>query len=170
MGLAQPLVTVRLGQGQNTLNEQVSLLVTHWPRLHTLQPRAVAVLTMLLRPHRDEVTVKLALQGLEPPTSSDPTVRTSLPIKSSNTTTLVNGTVPQLVTIPLKVMVGLPLLQHKTTRLVLQCLVTWMQGAVQTVQVALFVAQTVFGASGAVSVPHATTVSVNGPHRFPVGL
>src|SRR6266581_4242679 len=73
MGLAQPLVTVRLGQGQNTLNEQVSLLVTHWPRLHTLQP-------------------------------------------------------------------------------------------------ALFVAQTVFGASGAVSVPHATTVSVNGPHRFPVGL
>jgi len=141
MGLAQPLVTVRLGQGQNTLNEQLALFVTHWLVLHTLQPRAVAVLTMLLRPHRDEVTVKSALQGLEPPTSSDGTVRTAaVPIKSSKTCTLDKGTLPQLVTIPLKVIVGLPLLQHKTTRLVLQCLVTAMQGAVHTVQTALFVA------------------------------
>src|SRR5690349_4906073 len=86
----------------------------------------------------------------------------------SRTTTLVSGTFPQLVTMPLKLIVS-------PTQLVggPQVFVTPMQGAVQTVQVAEFVAETVFGinpVAALVSVPDATTVSTNGPHRLTVGV
>jgi hypothetical protein len=49
------------------------------------------------------------------------------------------------------------------------CFETVMPGIAQTVQVAEFVAHTDAGIS-ALSVPHAVTVSLNGPHKFALGV
>src|SRR6266550_989213 len=116
---------LRLGDGHTTLKLQVARSVTVWARLQGFAPIAVTVLTMLLRPHNDGLTVKFALQGAVAPIASEPSVKTVEP----------------LLTIPLKP-IDPGLLLHRKTRFVLQILVTAMQGVVQTVQVALLVAQT----------------------------
>jgi hypothetical protein len=77
--------------------------------------------------------------------------------------TLVKGMFPELLTLPLNVSN-----EPGSTSPVGQTLVTAIAGLLQMVQLALLVAQTVFG-TGAVSVPHATIVSTNGPHRLTTG-
>src|SRR5438045_5577295 len=84
----------------------------------------------------------------------------------SNTVTFVSGTLPQFVTIPLKLTVP----PTAFTVGGVQFLVTAMHGFTHTVQTAVFVAETVFETNPCAalkSVPEATTVFVNGPQRFP---
>src|SRR6266581_9151236 len=107
VGLAQTLLTLRLGEGQNTLNEQVALALTFRPRQSV--PVAVAVLTMLLWPHKALVIVSVVLQGIVPPGAKVAPVRTGLLLAlSSVTVTFVNVMLPQLLTMPLKVIGELP--------------------------------------------------------------
>src|SRR6266404_1107763 len=150
---------LRLGDGHTTLKLQVARSVTVWDRLQGFAPVAVTVLTMLLLPHSDGLTVKFALQGAVAPIASEPRLRTVEPVRSSVRTTFVRGTVPQLLTIPLKP-IDPGLLLHRKTRFVLQILVTAMQGVVHTWQVAVFVAENV----GLPKTPEATpeTIMVSG--------
>src|SRR5689334_12005563 len=129
MGLAHAFVTVRLGVPlpQNTLKLQVARLVAVEVGIKASAPVAVTVLTMLLRPQRAAVTVKLALQGAVAPTANVPKARTVLPVKSSLRRTLVRVTLPLLLTMPLKP-IDAALLLQRTTRLVLQFLVTKIPG------------------------------------------
>ena len=77
---------------------------------------------------------------------------------SSTTLTCVSGTLPQLVTIPLKEMLVVP----KGT-VAGQVLVTSMQGVVGTVVVQ--VAEALMCPPQTLS-PEATTISVSGPQKF----
>src|SRR5215468_2537941 len=90
---------------------------------------------MLLRPQRAPVTAKFVTQGAVAPGARLSSRKTIPAVKSSPRTTLVSVTLPQLLTIPLKVMVE-ALLAQRNTRLVLQTLVTARQGLLpQTTQV-----------------------------------
>ena len=86
IGLAQAFVTLRLGAAHTTLKLHVARLVTLWAVLQMLAPIAVTVLTMLLRPHKLGLTVKVAFQGAVAPMPSEPRVRTVEPVKSSVST------------------------------------------------------------------------------------
>src|SRR5438105_13300209 len=125
---------------------------------------------MLLRPHNAAVTGKFVLHGADPPIPSNGTLSTTPPASASVRTTLVNGTVPQLVTIPLKFTLPL-LLPHRRTVVGLHTLVTAMQGAVQTKHVAVLVAWTVCARQAgkprmpASSCAEASTRSPHRPHR-----
>src|SRR5437867_3828982 len=118
---------------------------------------------MLLLPQKAPVTVKLVLQGAVAPIPSDGRLSTTPPpVKSSLRTTFVSVIVPQLLTMPLKVMLAGLLLQ-RNSKLVLQFLVTLIQGAKTFEQIALHWLVTFEPKS---SVPLTKIVSVVGAQGF----
>src|SRR5437879_5571827 len=142
----------------------VAVATTPTP-LQVFVPRAVKVSVM----EQTLVgTIRLPEKSRHSPFVRTGKLATTLPpvlrTLSSTTVTLVSGTLPVLQTVPLKVSTppGSPLVAGRS-------LGTGIAGAVHTVQTALFVAQTCLEV-GEVSVPHATTVSGNGPHKLPIGV
>src|SRR6185436_1527161 len=99
----------------------------------------------VILPQKPAGTLLVAVQGAEPPTARSPMLMVvssagsfGVPLLST-TFTPVNGTLPQLVTVPPTSKLAVP----KGSGSVGQFLVTAMQGVVHTKQVALFVARTV---------------------------
>src|ERR1051326_3952174 len=89
---------------------------------------------MLLRPQRAAVTGRFVLQGAVAPAAKLPRRKTTPAVRSSVRTTLVSIMLPQLLTIPLNP-IDEELEPQRSTRLVLQTLVTARHGFTQMAQV-----------------------------------